>query len=61
MEPQKIVNLFNNFDNKSSKFSAKKWYGIHDQNSNTDYGEGNETGTSVTIETTVIESRLCDY
>ena len=47
-------------DNKSSKFETSKWYVINDQN-NTDYGEGNESGTTVKFETKVIKSSLCDY
>ena len=39
MEIQKTVNLLNNTNNKSSKFAARKWYVINDQN-NTEYGEG---------------------
>ena len=27
METQNIVNLLNNFDNESSNFATKKWYG----------------------------------
>ena len=60
METQKIVNLLDDADNESSKFATRKWYGINDQN-NTDYGEGNESGTTVKFETKVIESSLCDY
>ena len=47
-------------DNKSSKFETSKWYVINDQN-NTDYGEGNESGTTVKFETKAIKSCLCDY
>ena len=47
-------------DNKSSKFETSKWYVINDQN-NTDYGEGNESGTTVKFETKVIKSSLCHY
>ena len=39
MEIQKTVNLLNDTNNKSSKFAARKWYVINDQN-NTEYGEG---------------------
>ena len=60
METQKIVNLLDDADNESSKFATRKWYGINDQN-NTDYGEGNESGTTVKFETKVIKSSLCDY
>ena len=38
MEAQKTVNLLNDPDNVSSKFSTKKWYVINDQNG-TKYGE----------------------
>ena len=40
METQKIVNLLNDSNNESSKFAAKKWYIIDDQN-NGQYGRGN--------------------
>ena len=33
METQKILNLLNNSENKSSKFATRKWYIINDQNS----------------------------
>ena len=46
--------------NESSKFATRKWYVINDQN-NTDYGEGNENGTTVKFETQVIKSNLCGY
>ena len=32
METQKILNLLNDSDNESSKFSTRKWYIINDQN-----------------------------
>ena len=38
MEIQKIVNLLNDTNNKSSKFATRKWFVINDQN-NTEYGE----------------------
>ena len=41
MEAQKISNLLGDADNESSKFAARKWYVISDQN-NKEYGEGNE-------------------
>ena len=46
MESQKIVNLLNDTDNKSSKFEAGKWYLINDQN-NTKYCEENEKDSSI--------------
>ena len=60
METQKIVNLFGDADNESSKFATRKWYVINDQN-NTDYGEGNEHSTNVKFETKVIKSSLCGF
>ena len=32
MKTQKIANLLNNPENKSSKFATRKWYIINDQN-----------------------------
>ena len=43
-----------------SKFVTRKWYVINDQN-NTDYGEGNESATTVKFETKLIKSSLCNY
>ena len=60
METQKTVNLLSKSDNESSKFTTKKWNDIHDQNG-TDYGEGNENGTSIKFVTKNIKSSLCDY
>ena len=70
MESQKIVNLLDDADNESSEFATRKWYVINDQkhhslcsllSMNTDYGEGNEIGTTVKFETKVIKSSLCDF
>ena len=60
METQKIANLLGNTDNESLKFATRKWYVINDQN-NTDYGDGDENGTTIKFETKVIKSNLCDY
>ena len=60
METQKIVNLLGNADNEPLKFATRKWYVVNDQN-NTDYGGGDENGTTIKFETKVIESNLCDY
>ena len=49
-----------NTDNESLKFATRKWYVINDQN-NTDYGDGDENGTTIKFETKVIKSNLCDY
>ena len=35
MESQKIINLLNNNDTESQKFTIKKWYIINDQNKET--------------------------
>ena len=60
METQKIANLLGHDDKESSKFAARKWYVFNDQN-NTDYGEGNENGTTIKFESKLIKSSLCDY
>ena len=62
METQKIVNLLNDSENKSSKFTTRKWYIINDQNSG-QYGRGNENENDSTIkfETKVIKLNICDY
>ena len=41
METQKIANLLNDPDNKTSKFATRTWYIINDQN-NGQYGKGDE-------------------
>ena len=60
IETQKITNLLGDANNESSKFATRKWYVINDQN-NTDYGGGDENGTTIKFETKVIKSNLCDY
>ena len=45
---QKTVNLLNDSDNESSKFTTRKWYIINDQN-NGQYGRGNEDENDSTI------------
>ena len=60
METQKIVNLLNGSDNKSSKFAAGKWHIINDQNSG-QYSTGDENGTTIRFETKVIKSNFYDY
>ena len=55
-----IANLLGNTDNEYLKFGTRKWYDIKDQN-NTDYGDGDENGTTIKFETKVIKSYLCDY
>ena len=60
IETQKIANLLGDADNESYKFATRKWYVINDQNK-TDYGEGNENGTTIKFETQVIKSNLYDY
>ena len=54
METQKIVNLLNYTNSESSKFAARKWYVINDQ-SNTEYGEGNENDSTIKFDTKVIK------
>ena len=60
METQMIVNLLNGFNNESSKFAARKWYIINDQN-NGQYRRGNENDSTIKFETKVIKPNLCDY
>ena len=60
MEMQKVANLLGYADNESLKFATRKWYVINDQN-NTDYGDGDENGTTIKFETKVVKSNLCDY
>ena len=60
MEMQKMVNLLGDAIVNLRKLWQKKWYVINNQN-NTDYGEGNENGTTVKFKTKVIKSILCDY
>ena len=55
-----MANLIGDADNESSKFATRKQYVINDQN-NTNYGKGNEGSTTVTFETKLIKSNLCDY
>ena len=60
IETQKITNLLGDANNESSKFATRKCYVMNDQN-NTDYGGGDENGTTIKFETKVIKSNLCDY
>ena len=60
METQKIVNLWNDNDNESSKFVTRKLYVINDENK-TEYGEVNENDSSIKFETKAIKPSLCDY
>ena len=60
METQKITDLLGNVNNESLKFATRKWNVINDQN-NTDYGDGDENGTTIKFETKVIKSNLCGY
>ena len=60
METQKIVNLLNDSNNKSSKFATRKWDIINEKN-NGQYGRGNKNDSTIKFETKVIKSNLCDY
>ena len=51
---------FTDSDNESSKFEARKWYIINDQNSGQN-GRGNENDSTIKSETKVIKPNLCDY
>ena len=56
METQKIVNLLNDIDNKSSKVATKKWYVIENE-SKDNYSHKNP----VKFLTMSLESCLCGY
>ena len=60
MESQKIVNLLNNNDIESQKFTTRKRYIINNQN-NKQYGEGDENDSTIKFETKVIKPNLFDY
>ena len=60
METQKIVNLLNDSEKLNSKFATRKWYIINDQ-SNGEYGIGNDNDSTIKSETKVIKPNLCDY
>ena len=60
METQKILDLLNDCANEYSKFAARKWYIINDQN-NGQYGRGNENDSTIKFETKVIKPNLCDH
>ena len=60
MQTEKIVNLLNDTDSEFSKFAARKWYVINDQN-NTEYGEENENDSNTKFEPKVIKSSLCNH
>ena len=56
METQKIVNLFNSYENDFSKFATKQW-SVIDSKSNGHYSHRNP----IKFLTNSIESSLCDY
>ena len=56
MEPRKIVNLLNDYNNENSKFATKKWYVI-DSESKGNYSHENP----LKFLTNSLESSLCDY
>ena len=56
METQKIVNLLNSSENKSSKYATKKWYVI-DSESKGNYSHQDP----ITFLTNLIESGLSDF
>ena len=49
MKTQKTVNLLGDANNESSNFARRRWYVISHQN-NTEYGEGDENGSSIKFE-----------
>ena len=62
MEIQKTAYFLGDADNEFSKFVTRKWYVINDQNNTeSEYGEGNENSETIKFEAKVIKSSLCDY
>ena len=61
---QKIINLLHKIDTDSKHFAIKKWYIINDEN-NTNYGVGKDTGVNnpdtIKYDTRVLKPNLCDY
>ena len=57
METEKIINLLNDSSNEESKFATKKWYVIDRQTTKGKYKQGN----TISFETGIIKSSLCDY
>ena len=64
MENQKITNSLDKDDTNSKHFATKKWYIINDEN-NTNYGVGKDTGANnpdtIKYDTRVLKPNLCDY
>ena len=64
MENQNIINLLDKIDTDSKYFATKKWYIVNDEN-NTNYGVGKDTGEnnpdSIKYVTRVLKPNLCDY
>ena len=59
METQKIVNLLNDSNNKSSRLAIRKWNIINDQK-NVQYDRENENDSTIQFETKVIKPSFCD-
>ena len=61
MVSQKIINLLEHSDDDDDlKFQTKKWYIINDE-SNSQYGKGNENDSTIKFSTDIIKSFLVDY
>ena len=60
MENQKIINLLNDNDNETKKFTTQKWYLISDQNIG-QYGGGNLNDATIKFESKVVKPNLCNY
>ena len=60
MEAQKIINLLEDSDEDDLKFQTGRIYIINDQN-NGQYGKGDENDSTITFDTAVIKTNLCDY
>ena len=60
MEAQKIITLLEESDDQVLKFATRKWYIIIDQ-SNGQYGIGDENDSTIKLDTKVIKPNLCYY
>ena len=56
MEYQKVINLLDNTPNQPTKFRAKNWVEINDEERQT-----YNTNSQIKFQTSVLSSSLCDY
>ena len=61
MESQKIINLLNNNEIESQKFTTKRWHIINDQRYGKYSNDGGGDNPTIKFETKVIKPNLCHY